>query len=140
MREKFKWEIEEANRLAVSIATETHKKGEAVFWNSNGAPVPADCFERAEVPMPSGQRAALDRYYAAVVGNYRQQQAKMTKEERAERDAEARAAHGPGVVLVDVFTGRKSGHKGEGDASQRRKMVVGFGLRSRRRLHAGDVF
>lgn len=105
--ERMKWEIERANKLAGQIANETTKKDEAVFWNSNGAPVPADCFRDAGVPMPSGQRAALDRYYADVVGNYRQQQANMTKEERAERDAEARAAHGPGVVLVDVFTGRK---------------------------------
>ena len=102
---KAKWEIEESNRLAVSIAVDTHRKGEAVFWNSNGAPVPADCFERAGVPMPDGQAAALDRYYARVTNEYRAQRAAMTPEQLAEERMEIAAELGPGVKLVNVVSG-----------------------------------
>ena len=44
-------------------------------------------------------------YVERTLAEYRQAQSRRTPEQIAEERAEARAAHGPGVKLVNVFTG-----------------------------------
>jgi hypothetical protein len=44
-------------------------------------------------------------YVERTLAEYKQAQLRRTPEQIAEERAEARAAHGPGVKLVNVFTG-----------------------------------
>ena len=74
-------------------------------WISNNAVIPVCVLENdACLIVPDEHRAAYDAETAAFFAEYRlNQPAEPTDEERFE----ARAAHGPGVELVDVITGRR---------------------------------
>lgn len=75
-------------------------------WATNDTPVPLDAAKGYGIPVdPVKQRAKLDAYYTRVTADYRKMQARQTAADKAQQRAEARAAHGPGVKLVDVFTG-----------------------------------
>lgn len=79
-------------------------------WDSNNAVPPVEWVELAawvfpdEVDVQKCTRARevdMDRAIAA----YREGRRNMTTEQRMEERMAARAAHGPGVELVDIFTG-----------------------------------
>jgi len=50
---------------------------------------------------------AREEYVERTMAEYRQAQANRTAEEIAEERFEARAAHGPGVEIVNIFTGER---------------------------------
>ena len=52
-------------------------------------------------------RIARDRYTQRTLREYAEAQRNRTAEEIAEQRAEARAAMGPGVDMVNIFTGEK---------------------------------
>ena len=52
-------------------------------------------------------RIARDRYTQRTLAEYAEAQRNRTAEEIAEQRAEARAAMGPGVDMVNIFTGEK---------------------------------
>ena len=52
-------------------------------------------------------RIARDRYVQRTLAEYAEAQRNRTAEEIAEQRAEARAAMGPGVDMVNIFTGEK---------------------------------
>lgn len=80
-------------------------------WKSNSRVPPADILDlAAHVGIPL-DLIACDRArhaeQAAAIAAYRQTQAARSPAEVAEQRAEARAAHGPGVTLVNLFTGER---------------------------------
>ena len=52
-------------------------------------------------------RIARDRYVQRTLAEYAEAQQNRTPEQIAEQRAEARAAMGPGVEMVNIFTGEK---------------------------------
>ena len=95
---------EQAARLRKQIETETYEKDGALRWKANDAVLMVDTFKEAGIEPPAGQAAAraadLDGFFA----EYRKNQ---PAEPGAEERFEALAAHGPGVELVDVISGRR---------------------------------
>jgi hypothetical protein len=76
--------------------------GKVWRWSSNDAPVPLDAAAEYFIPIdPAAQQAARDAYVTASIAEYRRNYTPPNAEQRAE----ARAAHGPGVKLVDVLSG-----------------------------------
>jgi hypothetical protein len=55
----------------------------------------------------SRHEAALDLDLDSYATKYQSQQDALSPEEIEEEKAEARAAHGPGVELVNIFTGER---------------------------------
>lgn len=81
-----------------------------VRWTSNGRVAPGDCAEilRDHYGHPVDMAAhaiARDAEVSKSIAAYRRTQATRTPEQVAEWRAMARAAHGPGVRLIDVVTG-----------------------------------
>jgi hypothetical protein len=86
------------------ITEDTYELDGALRWKSNDHVVPPSTFEDAGLEVPADQRDARDRDAEESIERYRANQpAEPSDEERAE----ARAAHGPGVELVDAITGRR---------------------------------
>lgn len=78
--------------------------GKVWRWTSNDHCVPMDAAEDYGIPVDAeAQQAALKVEFDQFLEKYRANPPKMTPEMMFE----ARAAHGPGVVLQDVFTGHK---------------------------------
>ena len=101
------WQEREQIRLRASLTTDTYVKDGAVIWRSNDAPVPTSTFRDAGLPVPPAQEAARDRYLEPILREYREAMAQRTPEQVAEQRAEARAAMGTGVEMVNVLTGEK---------------------------------
>lgn len=102
----------EAVRLCRKLKEEATIDAKGVIrWNSNGSVPPEDCVAlAAHIGLPINELAcneARDADFAAFMVEYRKRRANRTPEEIAEERAEARAAHGPGVTLVNVLTGEK---------------------------------
>lgn len=93
--------------IAMFDTDATVDAGGVVRWNSNNQVPPKDVLELWQyVGKPFGYEASLqvqEAETAAFLAEYR----RHYKGPSAEQIAEARAAHGPGVELVDVITGRK---------------------------------
>ena len=80
----------------------TEDGGRVWRWASNDAVCPLDACEEYGIPCDVVEQEAtrireLDQFLAVYRANHRGPS--------AEQRAEARAAHGPGVRLVDVITG-----------------------------------
>ena len=74
-------------------------------WESNNSVAPLDACREHGIPCDeAAQAAAREAELVAFAAAYR---ARQPKQPSAEQRAEARAAHGAGVVLVDVLTGRR---------------------------------
>jgi hypothetical protein len=76
-------------------------------WTRNGQ-IPSDgILERLSLTKEEmkAHDAARDIDLDAYAADYELRQSQRTPEEIAEQRAEARAAHGPGVELVNIFTG-----------------------------------
>lgn len=90
---------------ADKFGSTAYKQGNVWRWWSNEAPVPLDAAREYGIPIdPAAQQVALDAYYSEVIAAYRESRKGGPS---AEERAEARAAHGSGVQLVDIITGRK---------------------------------
>lgn len=101
------WESLEADRLRVELVEKTYRQDDALWWSSVKNPVPMGCFDDADLDAPAGQQAAIRKYNDAFFAAYRAARARRTPEQIAEERAEALAAHGPGVELVNVATGER---------------------------------
>ena len=92
------------------LARETFTVENGVMrWNSSGHVPPEEWYELAanfhnDISYSACKKADEEDTEKFLV-EYKARQANMTEEQRAERRQSARAAHGSGVVLVDVFTG-----------------------------------
>lgn len=58
-------------------------------------------------PETKAQQDARDKHTEEFLAEYRQRQANRTPEQIRESRMEARAAMGPGVRMVNIFTGEK---------------------------------
>jgi hypothetical protein len=94
----------------IDFATKAHLDGNAYRWLSNHHCVPHDCLQLAVIlgvadeAYLESSRVAERAETQAFLAAYRANQGPMSAEERAE----ARAAFGPGEVIVDVITGRRT--------------------------------
>lgn len=87
-----------------TFEAEAYSREGVWYWASNNAPVPLDAAKEYGIPVNhEAQKAAIDAYTAEALRHYRENY----KGPSAEQRAEARAAHGPGVTLVDIITGHK---------------------------------
>ena len=83
----------------------------ALRWNSNGRCLMSDAMEELFLADMVTEKVVLatkiarDKENAEFIEEYRKAQANRTAEEIAEQRAEARAAMGPGVDMVNIFTG-----------------------------------
>jgi hypothetical protein len=68
--------------------------------------VPLDIFRDAYCTPPTAQADAYDDNISRAITDYLAARSRMTDEDRAEEVMLARAAHGPGVTLVNVITGQ----------------------------------
>jgi hypothetical protein len=103
--------FQEADRIAQELSTECTFKDGVARWNSNGRCIPEDI---AQFAAYLDHKIDLEKHEAAMrhdnrifIQGYREVQAKRSPEEIAEQRAEARAAMGPGVEMVNMFTGEK---------------------------------
>lgn len=104
-RDIFRCELERAERLREKFITDTYEKNGALFWKSNDAPVPMDCFGDAFVEAPAEQARACEEDTKAFVKEYRR--TRSNGKISAEQRFEMRAEFGPGETVVDVITGQK---------------------------------
>ena len=97
----------ESRRLARSVADEASYENGVMRWHSNGQVPPEDVVDFAAFlghPVIKFKNdAARRREQEAFLAEYRAKHVEPSEEERFE----ARAAFGPGVKLVNVFTGRE---------------------------------
>lgn len=104
----------EAVRLASTVRSEARfdATGVVLRWKSNNAPVPSDIADfAAYLGIPVNLKAhaiARSRHEEAVLNRYIAARANRSADEIAEENYERRAAFGPGVRLVNVFTGEES--------------------------------
>jgi hypothetical protein len=85
----------------------TEDGGRTWKWESNSAFCPLDACQRFGIPANlSAQRTALDAETKAFVAAYRK--ARAGRRPSAEERHEMRAAFGPGVIVVNVLTGRRT--------------------------------
>jgi hypothetical protein len=99
------WNIREVERLRAKLSdpSEACERDGVYYWVS-GNIIPPDVLEDAYVTVPESHRAGYEAHLEAFAREYRRRQ---PKEPSAEERFEARAAFGPGVVVVDVLSGRK---------------------------------
>lgn len=105
---RFPFEKAEAERLLDQLQTGSTVTDGVLRWESNGSVPPADVVDFAEwIGMPINvlkTTKARDEDTRRMIAEYREARKNgPTAKERAE----ARAAHGPGVELVDIITGRR---------------------------------
>lgn len=79
-------------------------------WDESDNIIPPDVCKSREISGLPGfdmaaQKAAYSAHLDAFCAEYRRINA--NRQPSAEERAEARAAHGPGVVLVDIITGKR---------------------------------
>jgi hypothetical protein len=88
--------------------SESHWDGKVLLWDSNDRPVPMHVFKDAyaEPLYPAIQAAAEAKSLDEFLTLWRSTQ--DTAEDQAEREFELRAAFGPGQVIINVITGRKT--------------------------------
>lgn len=72
-------------------------------WRSNDRAIPYWVFQEAFCVCPAVQRETYERESQEFLESYRKNQ---PVEPSGEERFEALAAHGPGVQIVDIFTGR----------------------------------
>ena len=79
--------------------------GKVWRWCSNNQVIPPDVTKTYDIPCDDiAQRAAYDKETSDFLARYR---AANSSGPSSEERSEARAAFGPGVELVNVFTGRR---------------------------------
>ncbi len=74
---------------------------------ASGNVIPPEILREHGYPCTDEHMDAYDDEMAKVIDDYRKAQANMSDEAKAEQLFELRAVHGPGVKVVDVFTGRE---------------------------------
>ena len=106
------WKQREDDRLLAKFATDAKVGRDGVVrWNSNDQVPPQDVLDlwagHGKIFDMTASQAAREADTTAFLAEYRRNMQNLSPEQEAEMRAEARAAHGPGVKVVNVFTGRK---------------------------------
>ncbi|MCP1674561.1 hypothetical protein J2T57_001663 [Natronocella acetinitrilica] len=104
---RFRFEREESERLAASLADGACIEDGVMRWESNNNVVPEDVARFAAYlghPIDlDASRAARDADLKVLLEAYR----RAAPHDSAEARFERRAAFGPGVEVVDVLSGRR---------------------------------
>lgn len=100
------WKLDEVTRLRAKFRTDAYVLRGVLRWKSNQVPVPLDIFRDAHCTPPTAQADACDENTSRAIADYLAARSRMTDEDRVEEVMMARAAHGPGVTLVDVISGQ----------------------------------
>ena len=79
----------------------------AYRWKSNNQALFDDTLENAGIPVPAAQKMVRDELTAIALERYIEAQNNRSAESIREQRAEARAAFGAGVEVVNVLTGEK---------------------------------
>ena len=107
---KAAWQVREEQRLIEQFSEATVAANGVVRWNSNGQVPPADVLavwaEQGFTFDRAASTAAREADTAKFVAEYRRREARRVVS--AEERAEMRAAFGPGTVVVNVITGRRT--------------------------------
>ena len=100
--------VEDMKRDLAEKATQTETG--VYHWKSNGSVPPDECLWMADVSdeLRKINETARDIELAKFAAQYRERMANLTPEEEAERAFELRAAFGPGEVVVNVITGKRT--------------------------------
>lgn len=86
-------------------SSEAYEKDGVWYWRSNDSVIMLDVCRHHGIPYdPAKQEAARDAYVSASLSEYRANQGPASAEELYEM----RANFGPGKVVVDVVTGRRT--------------------------------
>ena len=95
----------EAARVELLDSNRATFQDGAAYWSCNGNPVPLGFFRDHFVTLPANQEAAVKAHNDLFLAEYFafRSAAGVSEEERSQ----ARAAHGPGGVIVDVVTGHR---------------------------------
>lgn len=106
-----KWLKDSAMRTEDSLRNAATITDGVIRWNSNNNVPPDDIIEFAVflgLPVdPAKCKVANDEDTKVFLAAYRQRMAQRTPEQIAEQRAEARAAMGPGVEMVDIISGER---------------------------------
>ena len=105
----YDWRAREKQEFIERVTLETYAEPDgSLWWKSNNHPVPTSCFREYGIPVPEAQEARETEETRKWIAEYRAARANISAEQRAEEAFERRAAFGPGVEVVDVFTGRRT--------------------------------
>ncbi len=100
----------EERTASQKLAEDAYVDKEGLFrWKTNNSIPFADLLEEAGLSETNIARhvAARQEETEAFLQEYAKRQASRSPEQIEEERAEARAAHGPGVTLVNVLTGER---------------------------------
>ena len=84
-----------------------HSLSKGVWYNRGGNVTTPQDIRDAGFTVSDEHQHAYNAETERVIEAYRQAQANRTPEQEAEHMFELRAAHGPGVEVVDVITGKR---------------------------------
>lgn len=111
MNSKPDWKVKEDQRHLAMFDTDVDLRDGVPYWKTNGRVPPWDIVQLwAANDKPVDEEAASkarDEQQRQFIAEYRKAQARRTPEQIEEERAMARAAHGPGVEMVNVFTGER---------------------------------
>lgn len=111
MTSERKWERERAESTAKNLKEDATITDGVIRWNTNNSVPPADIVEfAAYLGMPvdvEKSKVARDKDTDEFFKRYRERQANLTEEEKAERAFEMRAAFGPGEKVINIITGEE---------------------------------
>lgn len=102
-----RWKLQDIERYRAKFVTDTYPRGGVLYWASNDRPVPPDIFRDALCTPSAKQAAAHDASQRAAIAAYIEARRTISPEQAAEEAFERRAAFGPGVEVVDLFTGQR---------------------------------
>ena len=102
---KFRTQEAEKLRLDMANPERAEERAGVLYWRANPtSPIPPHVYKDAAIVCPAAQQAAHDTHLAAFMKVYKKRQSKRPS---GEERFEAMAAFGPGVDVVDLFSGRK---------------------------------
>ena len=79
----------------------------AYRWRSNDNPLFDDTLENVGITVPPSQKSVRNKHTTAALNAYIKAQSSRSAETIREQRAEARAAFGGGVTVVNMLTGEK---------------------------------
>lgn len=85
------------------MKAETYSENGVLYWITNDAPVPLDCFEEVGCTPPENQAEAIEKHINDILESYRENYKGPSEEEMYEM----RAAFGEGTEVVNMITGTK---------------------------------
>ena len=107
----LEWQKKELDRIADQLRHTITESGGILRWSESGNIPPKEYLLYADyLRLPFQMKRTLEAREVEeqfAIEQYKENRKNMTAEDLEEERLEARAAHGPGVTLVNVLTGEK---------------------------------